>query len=491
MKIGSLDLSDYEISTNISYEYMRTENGEIINGYIVCSINGTIVRTEKNNLNIIAELVKVRDIGKIVDCLEVNGIPNFEPKDTIAKIRKVSINEGDDTSRLHIGVFNIELVGYMEQIPSNRFDVGPEDYLTELFIGETIDIIEDSHGYFFNLNGTDITKSYVRYNATISFTAEVLCSDRQSLNVKKTLRKILITSPKYTDLVDKFREHNKYMESRSLTISSSGRVNFSCSLLLVEKSTFPAFIDLSFNNQRGYENKQIKYGVVGNITGLNEIGSFSDVIDYAGSAVSKYNNAKKAYDGISSKINDLTKIKKFMTSLELTERENCPEETDTTVGKCEFFDENENEYGSCVRPSSSVVTSSTVEGIINFNYDWSNSTDANGCRVNGVTEEWTIDIKSPELQYVEYVRPGLGTYLQGLNTYNSQRVTVTYSVSYPEGNCAADIDCKVSTGLDNDVVKKFAPQDLESNYIIIGRRKTQTKTSFTEVRDFIYCDRSR
>ena len=490
MNIGSLDLSEYEISTNISYEYIKTEGGEVINGYIIASVEGKIVHTKDNNLNVINELVKVRDLGKTVDCLEVSSIPNFEPKDKVAKIRKLSINEGDDPSRLHLGSFSIELVGYMDTIPTNRFNVGPEDYLTELSINETIDIISDSHGYFFQLDGSDITKSFVRYSSNISFVSEVLCADRQSSKIKDTLNKVLITSPKYADLQTKYESWNKYLESRSLSVSSSGRVEFSCSLLLVEKSTHDAFIDLSFTHNKNYENKQEQYGVQGTINGLSKIGGWSDPITYNESATSKYANARAAYDSIKGKLNDLNKVKKYAQKLDLTERENCPEEGDTTVGQCELFDDTE-ESVSCIEPSSSVVTSSTIDGTINFNYDWSNSTEENGCRRNGVTEEWTIDKKSPELQYVEFVRPGIGTYFQGLNTFNSPRVTITYSISYPEGNCNTDIDCKVSAGLDNETVKNFAPQDLETNYILIGRRKTQTKTSFTEVRDFIYCDRSR
>lgn len=489
MNIGSLDLSDYEISTNISYEYIRTEAGEIINGYIIASIEGKIVGAKTNGLNIIDELVKVRNLGKTVDCLEVNNIPNFEPKDSVAKIRKLSINEGDDPSKLHIGSFSIELVGYMNETPTNRFGVGPEDYLTELSISETIDIVSDSHGYFFNLDGSDITKSFIRYSSNISFTSEVLCADKQSSKIKETLSKILITSPKYADIKNKYSSWNKYLESRSLNVSSSGRVEFSCSLLLVEKSTHDAFIDLSFTHNRNYENKQLQYGVQGNITGLSKIGGWSDPITYIESPVNKYTNAKKAYDGIKNKLNNLTNIKKYITTLELTEKENCPETSNITIGRCEFFDDEGEDYGSCVEPSSSVITSSTVDGTINFNYDWSNSTDKNGCRRNGITEEWTIDKKSPELQYVEFVRPGLGTYFQGLNTLNSPRVTITYSLSYPEGNCVTDLDCKVSSGLDSDIVKRFAPEDLESNYLLIGRKKTQTKRSFTEVREFIYCDR--
>lgn len=485
--VGGLTLDDsYSPNVNISFEYFKTQSGEIIGGNQIATISGIVVVGDgPNNQNktgsiVMAKLKSIRDIGRSTSCMPVN-IPGFSGNE--GKVTNVSIEQGPDPAWINQGAFTIEVKAPLGSIPTNSYGIVAADCVTDINRSETLEIGEDSHGFVFT-SDKQLSKAFVRFTDTISLTCKPLCSSNGNagglvFSVLQKLLKIGIDNK----IFNPYKSWSKYLQNRSLEINTDGSITFKADMILTPPGQgASAFVDLSFGHSRDYQSKTTTKTTSGSVTGLASV-PWSNPISLSDTfSASKLGNALGAFGHIKGKYNKLASWKG--TELELIEKPNCPVQNNNSIGQCRKDpDDDDQDKSGCVEPSMTTVSISRTDGTINFNFEWSSSTNNNECIVNGVKKEITVDITDPQPQYVEHILPSIGTLIQNLNCNNAKRVSITFSVTSPDDACNQSLGCEINEGIDIEVSKYLS----DGTYLIIGHTKNIGTNNITIKQDFIKC----
>jgi hypothetical protein len=487
ISIGSFRLDDenYSVISNVSFEYFKTESGEIIGGRTIATVTGTVSVPDEDGSVVTGSIVmsklkNIRDLGKITQCLNVS-IPNFNPYNGQAKVTSVNIDQGPDPSWVNQGAFTIEVTGLLKEIPPNSFDIVASDGVVELSRSESIEIGEDSHDFIYS---SEAAKSFIKFSNQLNLRCEPYCSD---VNPIQVLRKIIKVGPT-NKAFNEYNSWKKYLQSRSLNINTDGSISFNCDIILTPSSSPEALVDLEFSYSKVYEEDKITYVTSGSVVGLVSI-NWADIVDLPDTcSASKFANALGVYNRIHGRYSNLGAW--AGSTIELEEKPNCPkeDETEDSIGRC-GDDDDDDDDSNFIRPTSSRVTLSRTDGVINFNFEWSTEQGDDGkCITDGVTEEITVDIIEPQETYVEHILPGFGTLIQNLDCKSAKRISFTVSITYPESTCgkSKDAECRRNDGLEIIKEEYFG----EDNYLLIGYKTTETNNTDITREDYILCRKS-
>lgn len=483
--IGSLVLDDrnYAPISNISFEYFKTDSGEIIGGRTTATITGVVsVSDEDGGVTgavVMKRLSDIREVGRVTQCVSV-AIPNFKPYGGRAKVTNVSIDQGPDPSWVNQGAFTIEVTGLLEDIPPNSFNIVASDGVVELSRSESIEIGEDSHDFIYD---STAAKAFIKFSNQLNLRCEPYCSNTSPLEV---LRKIIKIGPT-NKAFDQYNSWEKYLHSRSLNINTDGSISFSCEIILTPSSSPEALVDLEFSYSRVYEDKKFTYITSGTVTGLASI-NWGDIVDLPDTcSSSKFANALAVYNGLHGKYSSLGAWSG--STLELEEKPNCPkEDRQNSIGRCGSGDDDDDNESNFIRPTTSRVSLSRTDGTINFNFEWSTQEGENGkCITDGATEEITVDIIEPQETYIEHTLPGFGTLIQNLDCKSAKKISFTTSITYPESESSCGKskrqECLREDGLDIIKEEYFGG----GNYLLIGYKITETNNTNITREDYILC----
>lgn len=481
--IGSLNLDNkYSVSVSSTTDYFKTQAGEIIGGIQVININGTVSVSDteggsSSGALVMQRLAEIRNLGQQTQCVDVS-IPQFYSGN--AKIANVQIEQGPDPTWVNRGAFSIEIHAPLKEIPSNSFGLTTNDSVRDLSISESIEIGEDSHGYAYGEG--KFSKTFIRFSNSISVRCQSLCPDGNQSSLR-ILKKLVRYGPTKS-IFSQYSGWNKYLQNRSLTVKSDGAIEFSCDMILTPPGfSAGAFVDLSFNHSRSYENNGQSKTISGNIVGLASVG-WGDLasLDSTCSA-SKLSNALSVFSQIKSKYNSLTSWKGI--TLELILQPNCPVTSPTVVGQCGTAPNNQDQANNCIRPTSSTISISRTEGSINFSFEWGNSVAGNSCLTeDGVTKEITVEVTNPQAQLIEHTLPLVGTLIQNINCNTAKKVSIKSSVTSPPNLCSTGLVCYLEDGL-RIIAQNYLS---DGRYILINYTASTSTNSMQINQDYIKCD---
>lgn len=485
--IGSLTLDEtYAPLVNLSFEYFKTQGGEIIGGLQKYSITGIVTVSDQPGLstgsNVMSKLKAIRGLGKKTKCADV-VIPSFYSGK--AKITNVSIEQGSDPSWVNQGSFTIELSAPLTSIPTNSLGLTINDNVTDISKSESVEIGEDAHGYVLLDGPARLSKTFVVFKTQVSLTCKPLCPDQggSTSNVITILKRLVSKGPSHPAF-EKYKTWKPYLQSRSLELSTEGSVSFSSDVILLPPGVSgSAFVDVEFEHGRSYESKQTTKKTSGTVTGLAEV-AWSDLINLANtSSSSKLANAESVFSTLKTYYSNLDNWGGIM--LELTEKPNCPKEGEDTIGKCGDDDDDEDGGGGCFKPNSSTISKSRTEGTINFNFEWQTVPSDEECtEPNGKRTEVTVDITEPQATIVEHIIPDVGTLIQNLNCRSAQTIEFTSTTTDPESDgCSQQNECDANDAI-NKEIEKYIPKD-DPNWLVIADSKTTTSTTLTIRKKYI------
>lgn len=479
IKIGNLISIDntYAPLVNLSFEYFRTQGGEIIGGIKKYTINGVITVSDDGSSSsgstVMSKLKTIRDLGKKTKCYDVE-IPNYYTG--LAKITNVSITQGPDPSWINQGEFSIELTAPLSEIPFNSLKVTASDYVTDISKSETLELGEDSHGYAFDLNGKILSKSYVKFKTEISVTCKPLCTSLggTQANAISIINRLYNITPQNEAFKD-YKTWKPYLQSRSLDINTEGTASFRSEIILVPPNfNITAFVDLNYEYGKTYQSNEESRKISGSITGLVSI-DWKDLVSLSDtSSNGKFAAAESAFGAIRNLVKSLTDWQGLMQ--DLIRIPNCPIRAAVPTTPC-------------IQPTSAVITKSRTEGIITFDYEWS-SGDKQCAANNGSSTVLSIDI-TDERGIVEYVIPDRGTLIQNLNTNKARIIDITSTSTVSEG-CITDDRC-VSDNVINAQIERallsgnpgLNPNGSTRQWLLIEDTITRTLNSIARKKKFI------
>jgi hypothetical protein len=491
--IGSVTLDDtYAPYASQSYEYFTTPNGEIIGGSQVITINGvvSVPGGAGSGNTVMAKLAGIRDLGKTSGCVTVSVPGLFTGQ---AKITNVTIDQGPDPTWVNQGAYSIELKAQLTTIPSNSMGITASDNVTEISKTESIEIGEDSHGYVF-LSDNSLSKAFVKFSCQVSVTCRPFCDGTSpQTSILNLLRRFAVSYPTHS-LLSRYSSWIPYAQSRTLEISSNNG-SFSADVILLHPTASGgAFVDLEFEHNHGYQDKQVSKRISGTITGLASIG-WSDLIDLPDTfSSSKFAQAEGVFSKIASSYNSLSKFDTHGPLLFLTEQPNCPPAGGSgggaSVGVCKSNSTTETDFAvaNSVVPSSSSVSKSRTEGSINFIFEWNNSSTGGGdcVDIDGWKKELVVDITEPQSQIVEHIIPSYGTLIQDLNACSAKRVSITSSAS-SNSSCQGIgyIPGAAPSGVLEALNQAMTDYLTGGTWLQINHTKQTTSKSFTITKEFI------
>lgn len=485
--IGDLSLDDtYAPLVNLSYEYFKTQGGEILGGIQKYTISGVVTIGDKDGLstgaNVMTKLKNIRQLGKKTKCTNVT-IPGFYTG--MAKITNVTIGQGSDPSWVNQGEFSIELSAALTTIPPNKLGITVDDCITDFSKSESVEIGEDAHGYVLLDGPLTLSKTYVKFSNKINLTCKPLCPSMggSTANPISVLRRLFASGPTHTAF-SKYATWKPFLQSRSLEISTEGSVSFSADIILLPPSSNGnAFVDLEFEHSRTYDSKQTTKRTSGTVTGLVPI-LWSDLVTISDtSSASKLANAETVFTQIKNAFKDESSWGGL--TLELQEKPNCPIISVNSIGACGNSDD-EDDDGGCFQPTNSTISKSRTEGTITFNFEWSTVPDDEQCTdQNNKRTEVTVDITEPQATIVEHVVPDFGTLIQNLNCRSAKTIEFTSTTTDPsgEGGCSQTNECTANDAI-NKEIEKYVPNN-DPNWLLIGNSITRTYTSISLKKKFI------
>lgn len=473
LRIGDLVLDDtYAPLVNVSFEYFKTKGAEIIGGLQKFTITGTVTVGDEANLvtgaNVMAKLKQIRDVGKKTKCVNVN-LPGFYVGQ--AKITNVTIDQGSDPSWINQGQFSIEVSARLSSIPTNSLGITVEDNVVDISRSETVEIGEDAHGYVVSAGQSVVfSKTFVKYSVKANLTCRPLCPNMggQNSSTISVLKKILTRSTQ-NQIINRYRTWIPMLQNRSLEISTEGSVSFNADIILLPpNSSFFAFVDISFEHNRSYQDKKTSKKINGTVNGLAPI-QWNDLINISDtSSASKLANAEIAFQAIKSQFFDLSSW--GGNQLELLDIPGCPvEESDCGKDKDNAGD---------IKPTSSTISKNRTDGVINFDFEWSSGDSGDCVDENGIKKEVTVEVTEPQPSLIEHVIPGVGTLLQDLNCLTAKTVDFTSTTTYPDSSCGAEQqECETENRI-NEEIRKYIPPEGGDGWLVIKHTKTKTKNSF-------------
>ena len=475
MVIGSINLSSYSVTANSSYEYYKSDGGEIIGGVQKITISGSVVISDQSNTKtgaiVMADLRRIVDLGKKPQCTLVNIPGHYSGQ---AKIENVTTSEGSDPTWINKGEFTIELKAPLSSIPANSFGIVASDSIVELNRSSRVELPEDSHGYVFS--GGLFHKTFATASSELSFRCEPICQTNFNFIA-------LISKLSRSDLhpyFSRFNSWNKYAKSRTVQITSNNSVTINTQYIITPHSS-SAFVDLDFAHNRTYgDANSTKKIISGNVNGLTDVSIFNEYGFNDTCGASKLSNAESVFSiirGMFSSIGSWQGI-----TLELLELDN-PNANNQQFNPC-FNDDNDNANNNpCIKPSLSTVGRSRTEGAIDFSFEWESDDNEKCVDNNGVSKEVTIDVIEPQKQFVEFVIPLRGTLIQDLNTYNARRINVEITEKYPENLCGQPpVLCE-----DEQIQELIDSYLSGAFYLLIKNTITTSNNSVTRSQSYIEC----
>lgn len=477
ISIGGTSLSsDSNPLVKVNYEYFKSNAGEIIGGYTVYTISGTISKSDDGSAtgaSVMSALAGIRDIGKTSQCLPVS-ISGFYSGP--AKITNVSIEQGPDPSWINQGAYTIELKTKLDQTLQNSLGITKDDFVTELSISESIDIGEDSHAYFYD---GSFSKSFVKFTNKVNIKCAPLCPEDGTPFAKAlaVLRRVVKYGPSHP-IFDQYKTWNKYLQSRSMELNSDGGISFSASLILRPTcASIAALTDISFGYNRTYESQTKRKTISGTITGLVSV-NWGDLVTLSDTcSASKLSSAEAALSQIKSRFGSLGSWQGI--SLELTQLPNCP--NTNTTNNCLTGTPN-SAQSTYVEPLSSSISKSRTDGSINFSFEWGNTDASSDCTSGGTKTDVIIDITDPAPTLVQHIIFGYGTLIQDINCKSAKRVSGTLSITTDNDSCPRPSCSGVGDPAFLDAIRDATS---DGTYLLIGDTETIAQSSYTRKLDYI------
>lgn len=473
--IGSVSLDDsYSPMASSTYEYYKSTGGEIIGGFQLIKITGSVVvgGIGQTGATVMSKIKGIVDLGKLTKCISVS-IPNFYSG--LAKINNVTADQGSDPAWINKADFSIEIKAPLQTIPSNSFNIVALDSVTEISRSSKIELPEDSHGYIYY--GGRYSKVFAISNTTLTVRCDPICGSNSFASViNKLIKEELHT------IFSEYSGWNKYARNLSVQIGPDNSATISKDYLITPHQA-TAFIDLNFGFEKSYADKSKKKSVGGTITGLTDASVFTRTTISGTCGASKLDNAESVLSDISSKYYSITSWEGI--TLDLVELPNCPKKDPNN--KCSWNDDEEDEE-ICLKPRSSTVSRSRTEGTITFSFEWTSDSIGDCDNQNGVTTDIVVDVKEAEPQFAEFVIPTRGTLIQDLKTKNAKTVNITISKNFPTNSCSTDDPCQNN----DDTITKTITDILNEHggvntFILILDTLTKSTTSTIIEKGYIQC----
>ncbi len=493
--IGSITLDEtYAPFANMSYEYFTSPNGEIIGGSRIFTVTGTVSVSQaaKSGATVMSKLAQIRNLGQDSGCVSVS-IPNLYSG--MGKITNVSIDQGPDPSWVNQGSFTIEIKTKLKSIPPNSMGITVDDHVVSISKSETIEIGEESHGFVFLNDQNNISKSYVKFSCKASASCRPLCDSSNPQEIALRLIKKFVAYIPNHPLISAYKNWKPFAQSRSLEVTST-ETSFSIDIILLPPSVSTgAFIDLEFEHNKTYQEKEESKRITGSIIGLASI-SWTDLIDLPDTASSsKLASAEEAFDKIINKYNYLKEFDRNGKTLILNEKPNCPPVGGgvggSSVGNCKGLDddpEQDPQQQLVIKPSTSSVSKSRSEGTINFVFEWSSSSSSNNNDCvdgDGYKRELVVDITEPQRQIVEHIIPSYGTLIQDINACSAKRISFTSSASSSDVCVATSArPTGVLEPLDQ-AVKDYLGSATPKDWLLISHTSLVSNKNYTVTKEFI------
>lgn len=481
ISIGGFTLDDSFVpNVSISYEYYKSQSGEIIGGHQLATIKGIVAVDGDENTGavVMSRLAAIRDLGKQTKCLSIS-IPGIQSSE--GKVTAVNIEQGPDPAWINQGAYTIEVKAPLQSIPANSYGITAQDGVTDISRTESLEVGEESHGFVYT--GGGFSKAYAKFSNNLTFTCQPLCNNASggsSYRLLSRLLKVGMTNPVFDD----YKGWSQFMNGRTLDLKSDG-ITFTAEMILMPPGqSAGALVDINFGFSRDYNTKTTTKTISGTINGLAPV-SWSNPATLTDTfSASKLSNALAVLGIIKGRYSSLSSWQG--SPLELNKRPNCPpEDGDGEPNTCDLGIPDEPESGEgCIEPSSSTVTISRTEGNITFDFQWSNLTEDGECKKNGVKKEITIEIIDPQPQFVEHVLPGQGTLIQNLKCDNAKRVNATVSISVPQDECNKYLDCPI----DDDVQDEIDSYLKDGTYLLIESTKTISTGGVSIRQNYIKCE---
>jgi len=492
--IGSVTLDEtYAPFANMSYEYFTTPNGEIIGGSRIFTVTGTVSVSQaaKSGATVMSKLAQIRNLGQDSGCVSVS-IPNLYSG--MGKITNVSIDQGPDPSWVNQGSFTIEIKAKLKSIPPNSMGITVDDHAVSISKSETIEIGEESHGFVFLNDQNNISKSYVKFSCKATASCRPLCDPLSPQEIALRLIKKFVAYIPNHPLISAYKNWKPFAQSRSLDVTST-ETSFSIDIILLPPSvTTGAFIDLEFEHNKTYQEKEESKRISGSIIGLASI-SWTDLIDLPNTTSgSKLASAEEAFNKIISKYNYLKEFDSNGKTLILNEKPNCPPAGGgvggSSIGNCKGLEDTKEDPQQTlvIQPSTSSVSKSRSDGTINFVFEWSSSSSSNNNDCvdgDGYKRELVVDITEPQRQIVEHIIPSYGTLIQDINACSAKRISFTSSASSSDVCVATNArPTGVIEPLDK-AVKDYLGSANPRDWLLISHTSLVSNKNYTITKEFI------
>lgn len=409
----------------VSTEYEYNRSGDyVIGGFLIVTLSGTIVGE-----NISEQIENLNRLQTTTNCVSViigcSGNKDF--LDGSGRVRSLTINPSDQPYLLS---YSLQIA--IETIAGKPAVEADEEFLRQTCLGsqninigfiqnysESLSISGDGLVISAVDNTMQISKSYIKASGKItitSFTREICgIPDYNGLNNSIAIIKARASSLMNMNIcvpdspLSQFSGWNKWLDSKSLTINSTGGVEWSFDLYMSKGNAKPyAWIDLTTSNKidqkRGTDTRTIS----GTIRGLSTaaIGDIANKV----SSNERQSNAQTAYSALFSAIT--------------TGR--WPGDTEVLGGGqiCVIDPCEVDNQALCTQRISSSTKRSVINGEITFNAEFG---PIESCKEN---DQFTIDLSVEENlpvdRYVEYpVAGSQNSIVVSLNAPTAAKLSIT------------------------------------------------------------------
>jgi hypothetical protein len=474
--IGSVTLdSTYTPKIKVSTEYFKTSSQEIIGGVKNITITGTFAIGDDGSLTgaiVMSKLKEIRDLGRDTSCVNID-IPGYASG--LGKIVDVKIEQGSDPTWINVGSYIIELKSKLDVLPQNSLGISLDDWATSVERSESLQLGEESHGYI--VAGTNFIKSFVKVTNKTTVSCMPLCPGYGTpIGLAKKLLNKLFKSGLTNSIFSEYKSWQPYLQSRTMeTNNAEGSITLTAEIILIPPcgSSTAGFVDLQFGFNKAYDGNNETRTISGSINGLASIAWTDNIVSNPGSA-SKYNAANTILQLIKARYSDISSWQGIQ--LELEKKPNCP---DPNINPYVCKPNTTQTSNGCIKPSSSNISKSRTDGVINFNFQWDNS--QSNCEINGMRCETVVDIADPENRLAFHLIPRYGTVIQDLNCLSAKRVNLNVSITSDRGGCTPDLkQCAENKAIEANISQYFT-----GSYIIIGDTSSISLSGYTIRREYI------
>ncbi len=466
------------------YEYNRSGD-YVIGGFLVVTLSGSIIGedigAQVNELSLLQ--TETNCVSLKIGC---SGGEDF--LNGAGRIRSVTINPSDQP---YLASYSIQIaLEIVDGVPAVEPD---EEFLRQTCLGESSALLGFLKSYtetltissdgitLANNDGTlNISKSYVKASGRISLSSFMreICGIpkyngiENSITIIKDRAKALMSmnicvpgSP-----LSQFSGWNKWLDTKSLTIDSSGAIEWSFEMYLSKGSGSPyAWIDINTEDSMDQKRQASTSKISGTIKGLSSA-NIDDYLSNKAAVNERIINAELAYNNINSLISNGT----WPSDTVLLSGDVCIDPTNTTCPP--------NKSEQCRQRLSSTIKKIPISGEITFNAEYG---PISSCKPKGVgSVEFTIEEQLPANRHIEYIIPGAGkSIIANLNAPTPKRAQITArgTLTGCDKLTLPDLIKCVNAELQRQM------QKMTGAWMQISEKRTVGTFSYTITRDFIYC----